>query len=173
MADSSAWLKQASSDLETAKILQSNVEPMLYCQVAAKCQQTIEKSIKAIATELADRRIVFLTVGIDHRIDQYIAAILRAPGNKSGTVPHFLKSTIHNNRSTIDELMRLAPSGRAEDGRLPKNTEYPFHNHHGELVAPADEDVFELPDVGRYINAASSLFEKASALIGITARTPR
>jgi len=119
MADSRPWLAQASSDLEAALVLRRENRPILYCQVAAKCQQVVEKSVKAIATELNERRIVFLTIGFDHRVDQYISAILRAPGKRKDAVPDYIKGTIRYNRSILDEVMRLAPHAPIDRNQLP------------------------------------------------------
>jgi hypothetical protein len=172
MADSRAWLTQANSDLEAARLLRDVDRPILYCQVAAKCQQVVEKSVKAIATELNDRRIVFLTIGFDHRIEQYIEAIRRAPGKRKGSVPDYIKSTLSHNLPTVTELMSLAPHKPADIDRLPKNTEYPFGKA-GARVAPADTAVFLQVDVDRYLTTAGALLEKAQTLIAVTERGPR
>lgn len=108
MAESGVWLTQAESDLDAAKVLRREVRSILNCQVAAKCQQVVEKSVKAITAELSDRRVVALTIGFDHNVDQYVSAILRAPSTRKGAVPDYIKSTFRFNRPTLDELMGLA-----------------------------------------------------------------
>ena len=83
MSLSRAWLRQAESDFLAAQCLAEQADEAFNCQIAAKCQQVVEKSVKAIAVELTDRGIVTLTIGFDHRIDQYISAISPRPETSS------------------------------------------------------------------------------------------
>lgn len=55
---------------------------------------------------------------------------------------------------------------------LPRNTEYPFHNALGILIAPSDAGIFQQVDVERYLRLAGAICEKAQALIAIAEREP-
>lgn len=175
MSSSRVWLRQARSDLLAARYLAQQDTDDFYCQTAAKCQQVVEKSVKAIAAELTERRIVTLTIGFDHRIDQYISAIIRAPHRptEKRSVPDYILQTLRRNRSEVSAIMRLAPH-RPDDGAvLPRNTEYPFHNARGVLIAPADKGVFQKSEIEGHVKVASVVFDQAQTLISIAEREPR
>jgi HEPN domain-containing protein len=95
------WLRQAGSDLLAARYLAQQDTDDFYCQTAAKCQQVVEKSVKAIAVELTERRLVTLTIGFDHRIDQYIEAIIRAPRRSAmqRSMPDYIVRMLRRNRN--------------------------------------------------------------------------
>jgi len=78
-----AWLVQAISDMRVAELLWKIVEEDkqtgtevcfdLYCQIAAKCQQVVEKGVKAIHYKLIGK------TSESHYIDGFIDAILAVP----------------------------------------------------------------------------------------------
>ena len=175
MSSSRVWLRQAKSDLHAAECLSGQPAEDLYCQVAAKCQQTVEKSVKAIAAELSDRGIVTLTIGFDHRIDRYISAITRVPRHKSAgkSVPEYIQQTLLRNRNEVKLLMSLAPHRPPDENQLPRNTEYPFHNAQGVLIAPADTGIFQKVEIDGHLKVATAVFTQAQALISIVERAPR
>lgn len=174
MSSARIWLRQAKSDMLTARYLAQQESDDFYCQTVAKCQQVVEKSIKAIAAELTERRIVTLTIGFDHRVDQYISAIIRTPRNvtEKRSVPGHISQSLRNNRNAINEIMRLAPHRTGDVQRLPRNTEYPFHNSQGVLIAPADTGVFEKSEVETHLRVAGTVFSQAQTLITISERAP-
>jgi hypothetical protein len=172
MPGSGPWLRQAQSDLLAAQCLSENGSDSLYCQIAAKCQQVLEKSVKAIAAELDERSIVSITIGFDHRIDQYITAMLRTP-RENRSVPDHIRNTLKNNRAEISEIMMLAPHRPPSLQPLPRNTEYPFHNVQGDLIAPTDVDVFKKTEVERYLRLAGIILAQARTLITIASLAPR
>jgi len=173
MSASRVWLRQAKYDLVAARYLAQQDAHHFYCQTAAKCLQVVEKSVKAIAAELTDRRIVTITIGFDHDIDRYITAIIRAPHRPAKTVPHYIVETLHHNRSEVKAIMRLAPHRPEDRNKLPRNTEYPFHDVHGILIAPADTGVFQKAEIDTHVKTASIVFDQAQALISIAEREPR
>ena len=175
MASSRVWLRQAKSDLLTAQYLAEQDTESFCCQTAAKCQQVVEKSVKAIAAELTERGLVTLTIGFDHRVDQYIAAIVRTPRRSSErkSVPAHIQQTLQRNRNEISTLMSLAPHKPANANALPRNTEYPFHNTEGLLIAPSDPGIFQKTEIISHLKVAHSIFTQAQALISIVERTPR
>jgi hypothetical protein len=116
-----------------------------------------------------------LTIGFDHRIKQYIEAIIRAPRRSAtqSSVPDYIVGMLRRNRNEINAVMRLAPH-RPDDGiTLPRNTEYPFHDARGVLIAPADKGVFEKSEIEAHLKVANVVFEQARTLIAITERQPR
>jgi|SRR5579871_533402 len=173
MSSSRVWLRQAKSDLSAARYLAAQNADDLYCQIAAKCQQAVEKSVKAIAAELTERRFVDLTIGFDHRIDQYIAAIIRAPRRGKNSVLDYIQQMLRYNRNEINAIMQLAPHRPPDANQLPRNTEYPFHDVQGILIAPADTGIFQKTETDSHLKVAGVVFDKAKALISITEREPR
>jgi HEPN domain-containing protein len=173
MADAGPWLRQARSDLSAAERVLVTEESSTYCQVIAKCQQVVEKCVKSIATELADRGIVSLTIGArGHGVEQFIAAIRRAPRRDHGkAVPEYVREVLERNLQEIRKVMRLAPTGLRE-GVLPRNTEYPFQDARGILIAPADNGSFRIEEVKQFIALARRIFKQANTLIDVTRRTP-
>ena len=109
MSASRVWLRQAGSDLRAARYLAQQDAEDFYCQTAAKCQQVVEKSVKAIAAELNNRRIVTLTIGFSHSIDQYISAINHRPHDtaEKKSVPDHIVKALRRNRSEVNVLAQL------------------------------------------------------------------
>jgi hypothetical protein len=141
--------------------------------VASKCQQAVEKSVKAIAAELSERGVVPITIGFDHAIDRYIKLIRRAPGRLARNVPGFINETLDRNAEGITWIMDLAPRRPPNTARLPRNTEYPFHDRDGVLVAPAAPGTFGTDEIERCLRVGGSVFKQAAALITLDDRKPR
>jgi len=71
-----AWLKHAASDWTAAQALKgAGSDP---CQIAAKYQQTVEKSVKGFAEALNLAALVTIVVGSDHAVGKHASAIQRA-----------------------------------------------------------------------------------------------
>src|SRR5579862_3284496 len=64
-AASSVWLRQTNSDLECAGRIYQEKDSASYCHTIAKCQQVVEKSVKAAVAALHD--IGFLRRGPSRR----------------------------------------------------------------------------------------------------------
>lgn len=176
MASSTAhvWLEQAESDFLASSILleQARKEKdhsVLYCQVAAKCQQVVEKGVKAIVAELDYTKRVSQPIRTTHPVDTYIKNILRNPSKPDEDLS-IIQQTLRRNRAEIDGIMALAPHGR--NGQLlPRNTEYPFHNYSEEIVAPASPNAFHLDEVEGYYRLASAILKRAKASVTISNRS--
>jgi hypothetical protein len=163
------WLRQADTDFLAAERLRDDAIHALRCQVIAKCQQTVEKSIKAIAQDLSDRHIMALTIGTSHPVDKLVTAILHAPGRSARRmIPSYIVNTLDRNYDDIDWIMGLAPRGIVTE----RNTEYPFFGSEGTLIAPADPEVFSLDDVKRAQKVAGTMLKQARALASVTERSP-
>ena len=172
MSSSGAWLRQANSDMLAANCLSACNSEDLYCQISAKCQQVVEKSVKAIAAELTERGIVTLTIGFKHDIGKLITAIITTPHSRknSNSVPEYISSALNNNRLNIQVLMGLAPHKPTDSDSLPRNTEYPFHNERSVLIDPSDSDVFTQTETEGRIKFAGAVLKQARKLILVTKR---
>ncbi|MCX6382196.1 MAG: hypothetical protein NT023_22420 [Armatimonadetes bacterium] len=168
-----AWLVQAISDMRVAELLWAVVEEGrragvdshfdLYCQVAAKCQQVVEKEVKAIHYKLIGK------TSESHYIDGFIDAILAAPANYKDDVYH-IKQVLRYRRQEIKNLMALAPKA-SKGGPTPKNTEYPYHVS-SVLIAPASCNAFLFEDVWAYYRLAGIILARVEAYIDITQVSP-
>jgi HEPN domain-containing protein len=167
------WLRQANSDMTAARRVRDDSDPSSYCQVIAKCQQVVEKSVKAIAEELSARGAITITIGFKHDIAPLISAIRRKPKSRDKSVPDYVVKTLERNLDEINEIMDLAPRRRPDTTLLSRNTEYPYHNAQSNLIAPADVNSFNLVEVERYLVLASRIYNQANTLITASERTPR
>jgi hypothetical protein len=174
------WLRQAASDLRTAKLLldamdearsgQSSSEQFRRedagCHVAAMCAQTVEKSIKGY---------MFLNgspPALDHRPDKYLVPLLsrgsnplvRNPDHQNQLARIFDQGT----RAAIKELLDLTPGSRGKRNDLP-NAEYPWTEEGEWRCSPCGAPTFaDDDDWRRWVRAAeriqgglSRLFEAA------------
>ncbi len=174
MSSSGAWLRQANSDMHAANCLVECNSEVLYCQISAKCQQVVEKSVKAIAAEFTERGIVTLTIGFKHDISKLIIAIITTPHARKNvnSVLEYISSTLKQNRLNIQALMGLAPHKPTDGDGLPRNTEYPFHNERSVLIAPSDSDVFTKTETEGHLKVAGAVLKQARKLIFVSKRTP-
>jgi HEPN domain-containing protein len=100
------WISQADSDLWAAERLFDAREPRSHCQVIAKCQQAVEKSVKAVAAALRDRFIVNVSIGYGHEVDRMASALRRRakPGDPAN-VQHYVNRMLSEH--TIAEIQSL------------------------------------------------------------------
>lgn len=167
---SNVWLEQAQSDIKTACVLRDYAKPLassnshsdLHCQIVAKCQQTVEKAVKAITAELYAQGQVKHTIGWSHSIVGCIGAIKGAPAVKDDIL-YTIQESLKSNESSIDNLMNLVPKKTIP---LIKNTEYPYQNSAGTMIAPASPGEFHWTnDVEYFVLLAQTIMDKANALI--------
>lgn len=103
MRESTAWRVQAKSDLEAARKLAGDLtQPSAYCQVAAKAQQAVEKSVKALQAALYGAKLYGSAVGSTHPVSMVVSAIRSA----APTWPKAVKS------------QRIMVTSILSDGRL-------------------------------------------------------
>jgi hypothetical protein len=162
------WLRQAASDLRTAKLLlhaatdaarsgQSSLEFRCEdagCHVAAMCAQTIEKSIKGYV--VLNRS----TPALDHRPDKYLVLLL-PKGNPLLRYPdhhnHLAKIFNPDTRATIRQLLDLTPGGQGNRTDLP-NTEYPWTTEGEWRWSPCGAPAFaDEDDWHRWVRAAECI----------------
>ena len=164
MRESTAWLVQAKSDIGAANKLAGGwTQPEMYCQVAAKAQQAVEKSVKALQSALHHAGLFGSAVGSAHQVSRVASAIrAAAPGWPKALKAQRDKVTsiLSDARlQTIKALDAIVPQYPAP-GDLPKrNTEYPFQVVAGRdtFRAPAEPAVFSKKEVERFLNCARQL----------------
>ncbi|MCX6382198.1 MAG: hypothetical protein NT023_22430 [Armatimonadetes bacterium] len=185
------WLEQAKSDMRTALLLwetakrdaSTDIEKggqghsNLYCQVMAKCQQVVEKGIKAIAIALTDNpsvKKVTLTVGYSHSIDQFITPIIQAD-SEDGDDIDYIQKALSSNRDKIGDIMVLVPHKPPKGvTSRPKNTEYPYHDvaNANVEIAPASQSAFLFEEVKSSLDLAKTILDRARASATLLNRTP-
>src|ERR1051326_8738452 len=75
------WLAQAQSDLECAERVFNVQNGSTYCHAIAKCQQTVEKSVKGVVAALYDAGILQSGPSYSHGLEGEIDALKRLPHN--------------------------------------------------------------------------------------------
>lgn len=164
MRESTAWRIQAKSDLEAANKLAGGLtRPNDYCQVAAKTQQAVEKSVKALQTVLYQAGLAQSAVDSTHQVAKVASAIRTAASSWPKNVKSYrdwVKSVFSDIRlSTIKALDALVPQ-YPKKGDLPRrNTEYPFQITAGLQMwkAPAEVDAFSKREIEGFIKCAQDL----------------
>jgi HEPN domain-containing protein len=78
-ASSDLWIRQAESDLLCAgRVLDPN-DATTFCHSIAKCQQSVEKSIKALVAALRDAGIINRGPTYSHDLEREINILKRLP----------------------------------------------------------------------------------------------
>jgi len=171
------WLSQAASDLEAAETLWNGgkIKPTLYCQAIAKYQQSVEKSVKAVALDMRSAKMQLRGIGPDdyqrHPASAFVTAFVRGPSaRKYPLLPGQLcKFFDQKRRGLIKALDSLVP--KKSDSR---NTEYPYRLPGGTLQAPAHPTSFSLKqDVEPFRQLAHEVVDFAKKIIGVIARGPK
>jgi HEPN domain-containing protein len=169
-----AWLHQALADRAAADWLASNKGSLSPCHVIAKCQQTVEKAIKALVAALRDDGTLHIVIGREHGVERFFGVLLRLPRVASNrTVQQHLRGLLDNpTRQGISALDALAPRW-PPPGELPRrNTEYPFQNEAGDWAYPAAEDVFSDGEIQRFRSLAHRISDGASRIVFMVRRRP-
>ncbi|WP_437973835.1 hypothetical protein WMF11_35000 [Sorangium sp. So ce295] len=153
------------------KLAGDRTQPEAYCQVAAKAQQTVEKSIKALQSALHDARLYGSSVGSAHPVSSVASAIrIAAPnwpkklkGNRK-KVFSILSDTRLKAIKLLDDIVPQYPA----TGQLPRrNTEYPFQDTPGRDTwrAPAERGVFTKSEIDRFLQCAQDIQDMTSKLV--------
>ncbi len=172
------WLEQALSDMRVATLLLQIAEADaakdagagveghsdLYCQIASKCQQVVEKGIKAICLEFMGSTVS------SHSVDRYIKTICLAPARRNDVV-YYVQNALKSNRADIRNIIALVPRS-PEGDKTPKNTEYPYHNASGSLVAPASRNAFLLNEIKIHYRLAGVILGRAKTSIALAKFNP-
>lgn len=159
---SDAWLMQSRSDWDAAQRVFCENAPLTYCQSIAKCQQTVEKAVKALVTALGEADIMTLDIGWKHEVEKFVAAFARIPRRDNverrdiiAGISALFSDDIRSGIRTLDAFVpKRPPPGQL----LQRNTEYPFHATDGTFSAPAEADVFSLETTRRCQSVAERVY---------------
>ncbi len=154
MTEVRAWLSQAQADWRAGERAFDRGSTETYCHTIAKCQQAVEKSIKALILALRDHRGLGLQIGWTHPVERFLSVLIRlprSPDNRS------IQSLIHR---VLDEktwgdiraLERLIPRKPAPGTTTSRNTEHPFEQD-GQWRYPAGDGVFDPREIERFRNS--------------------
>jgi HEPN domain-containing protein len=181
MPDCSArlWISQADSDFHVATLLNAQGGgDRAYCQTIAKCQQAVEKSIKAVAAGLRDAQMLYVKnrSDYDHDVDEILSAMerLEYSARKKYYQEHLSKIMGGYYSGEIKALSSLAP--RKPDQHNPlhaRNTEYPYEIQQGLWTAPAAKGAFTIEDVQRFFPLADRVHDNCKKMVSVLDRLPK
>ena len=111
MDESFAWLQQASADRQAAERFAGSAEGWARCHALAKCQQTVEKAIKAIVAALRDAKVLHIEIGYRHEVARFLNVLIRLPHAAANrAIQRHLQSFLNQDtRNGIRDLDALAP----------------------------------------------------------------
>ena len=167
------WISQAESDRWAAERLFDPAHPRSYCQTIAKCQQTVEKSVKAVAAAMRDRFPITVAIGYGHEVDRLASALRRRRPARAGD-PGDIQSRVNrllNDHAIVEikALESLIPR-RPPPGQLhARNTEYPFERIAGDWTAPAS-GAFTEAEVQRFRQLADRIHAGSGRIVSILRR---
>ena len=175
MNESIAWLQQALADRQAAERFAGSAEGWTRCHALAKCQQTVEKAIKALVAALRDAGVLHLEIGYRHEVERFLKVLIRLPhAADHRAIQRHLQSFLNQDtRNGIRSLDALAPRAPAPGERPRRNTEYPFHDTGGSWTYPAAEDIFLAEEVERFRQLAHRIVDNAGRIIRAIRRTPK
>ncbi len=165
------WISQADSDRWALNRVSDSTEPRSFCQAVSKCQQIVEKSIKAIAAALRDRFIVSIPIGYTHDVAR-IASALRRPArpNDATDIQHHINRLL--TEFTINEIKQLdamAPRRPPPGSLHARNSEYPFELLAGDWTTPA-LGAFTDQEVRRFQELAERVYGRAKEIVSALRR---
>ena len=177
MDESLAWLHQAVADRLAAErefIFAAAAATPVWCHAIAKCQQAVEKSVKAIVAALiAARRWRGPPIGFVHEVGRHMGTLVRLP--RSSEFPllrrHLLRLFDPNTRSTIEALECLIPKAPPPGQPLRRNTEYPYHDATGGFTYPAEPSIFSRTEIERFRALSSRLTDSARKIVAMLRRS--
>ncbi len=166
------WLRQALSDLECAKLLETN--PELRCHAIAKYQQTVEKGVKALAVAVSDSTTTQITIQFNHDVESYINVMQRLPLKRNSNIPQRIRSLFNvQDMSILYNLIAQAPHRPAAGERYARNTEYPFQNTEDAWAAPCDAGVYSEEELRMWGRLTTKMINEVEALVGVLYRSKR
>jgi hypothetical protein len=173
--ESRAWLEQALSDHAAGERFVAGDDDTQWCHAVAKYQQTVEKSIKAVAVAVREIGISTPKIGYTHSVKRLVSALVRPPRDRGnlGIASHLSRLLDHNTRASINSLESLIPQQPPVGQPHHKNTEYPFELSDDDWTFPAAKGVFSYPEVQEFRKLSYRVAEEARRIIAAIRRTPR
>jgi HEPN domain-containing protein len=170
-----AWLQQAIADRMAAERFAGSAEGWTRCHALAKCQQTVEKAIKAIVAALRDARILHIEIGYRHEVERFLKVLIRMPhaADNRAIQRHLQAFLNQDTRTGIRALDALAPRAPSAGERPRRNTEYPFQDAEGDWTIPAAEKTFSAEEVERSRQLAHRIVDNAGRIIAAIRRAPK
>lgn len=159
MKQSAAWIVQVESDFAAAEMLLVKTNATTYCEAISKYQQTVEKSVKAMAAAVNDLGSD-LTVTASHLPVSEIDGLLRLRRVIDNASVNRLAKIFNQHRTAVEDLCRLAPRWPDDGESFARNTEYPFIIN-GEWTAPAVGKTFTLQEAASAQSTARALHKAA------------
>ena len=169
------WLDQAKSDWATAERVIDRRNPSTYCQVIAKYQQIVEKSIKSIVAAVDQAGIVTIRIGYSHELAKLMQSLIRGSyPSRQLDVKEKIKSLIdENTRHVVISLIDLAPKQPRPGELARRNTEYPFQKSGGDWVSPCDDEVFSLAEIDQFRSLAHRILLGSDRIVSSLERHRR
>jgi hypothetical protein len=169
-----AWIAQAIADRVAAERFLGGVGNA-ECHAIAKYQQTVEKAVKAIVSELRVRGILSVEIGRRHDVERFVGPLIRLPhAAENRSVSTRLRSMLDaNTRAAIRAVDALAPRWPAPGQAPGRNTEYPFQDAGGVWRYPAAPGVFSAAEIAQFRDLAHRIVEGAGRVIAAVRRGPR
>ncbi len=166
------WISQADSDWWAAGRVFDPLQERSYCQAISKYQQTIEKSIKAIAAALRDRLILSVPIGYKHDVVRIVSALRRpARAADKSDIQHHINRFLNKHLiAEIKVIDSFAPRRPPPGALHAKNTEYPFEGIAGDWTTPALNAVFTIHDVNRFRQLANRVHINAKEIVSALRR---
>jgi len=173
--ESFAWLQQAVADRRAAEQFAGSAEGWARCHALAKCQQTVEKALKAVVAALRDATILHIEIGYRHEVARFLKVLIRLPHAAANRAiqRHLQLFLNQDTRYGIRALDALAPRAPAPGQGLRRNTEYPFHDADGNWTYPAADNTFTPEETERFRQLAYRILDNVSRLLTAIRRTPR
>ena len=168
MTERRAWLDQAVSDRHAVERALDLDDPATYCHAIAKCQQAVEKGVKALVATLRDFKIWNIDVGRDHKVGRFFSAFVKvSKATKNLALQKQLRRLCDEaHRQEINNLDRLVPKWPAPGTVPERNTEYPFRNSHdGPWRKPCEPDAFTRSEVESFRSLADRVVRGCGKLI--------
>jgi hypothetical protein len=148
MTETRAWLTQAESDYDCIGRILDVGDRSTYCHAIAKCQQAVEKSVKALVAAARDHRGARFTIGWRHEVEQFITGLIRLSRSANSQDIQFVIRSLFDEptRDGIRRVHELAPRRPPPGGEPALNTEYPYRKGR-KWRAPSEVDAFSRSQV--------------------------
>ncbi len=161
------WLRQAASDYLAASNCCKSSDATTFCHAIAKYQQTVEKSVKAIAAALKDRGRWTVPIAFKHDVQKLVSSMIRLRHTLLDKGVHSsIRGLFHpGNFHEIEVICSLAPEKPGPGQLARRNTEYPYQNADGSWRAPGDVGSFFAKEVDRFNKLAHRILEGSTGIV--------